>query len=69
MVSFRPKQPGTWSRIIAARRTAKYQNSLPTCFSLMNALAILIRVCRVCSANPFDRLASGGICDDFGTVP
>ena len=37
--SFRPNLPGTWFSIIAACRTAKYQNVRPTCFSVMNALA------------------------------
>ena len=53
MVSFRPNRPGTWFSIIAACHTAKYQNSRPTCFSVMNSIAIWIKVCHVRSDNPF----------------
>ena len=35
-------------------RTAKYQNSWPTCFSVMNARAIWTKVRHVRSANPFE---------------
>ena len=52
--SFRPNQPRTWFSIIYACRTAKYQNSCPTCFYVMNALAIWIKVCHVRSSNPFE---------------
>ena len=54
MVSFRPNWPGTWFNIIAEWRTARYQNSLPTCFSVINAIVIWIKVCHVRSANPFE---------------
>ena len=54
VVSFRPNRPGNWFSIIAACRTTKYQNYRPTCFSVMNALAILIRVQHVRSANPLE---------------
>ena len=54
MVSFRPNQPGTWFIIVAACRTAKYQNYRPTCFSMMNALVIWIKVRHVRSDNTFE---------------
>ena len=54
VVSFRPNFPGTWFSIISAWRTMKYQNSFPTCSSVMNALAICIKVRRVRSTNPFE---------------
>ena len=60
VLSFRPKRPGTWLSIITARRTAKYQNYLPTCFYVMYALAICIRVLHVCSSNPFEYLRPEG---------
>ena len=44
VVSFRPNRPGPWFSIIAACSTVKLQNSCPTCLSVMNALAILIKV-------------------------
>ena len=59
---FRTNQPGTWLSIIAAWQTTKYQNSLPTCFSVINALDIWIKVSHVCSANPSeDWLPSGEV--------
>ena len=54
VVSLSPNRPGTWFSIIYAWRTVKYQNYLPTCFSVMNALAIWIKVRHVRSANPFE---------------
>ena len=54
VVSFRSKRPGTWLSIVAEWQTAKDQNYLPTCFYVMNALAILIRVQHVRSANPLE---------------
>ena len=53
VVSFRPNQPGTWFSIISACHTTRYQNSRPTCFSVMNDLAIWIKICYLFSANPF----------------
>ena len=40
VVSFWTNCTGTWFGIIATWSTAKYQNSLPNCFSVINALAI-----------------------------
>ena len=54
VVSLRPSRPGTWFSIISACRTAKYQNSRPTCFSVINDCAIWIIVRQVCSAKPFE---------------
>ena len=54
VVSFRPNCPGTWFNIIAEWRTARYQNSLPTCFSVMNALVIWIKVRHVHYVNPLE---------------
>ena len=54
MVIFRPNCPGTWFGIISAWLTTNYQNACPTCFSVMNALAIWIKVCHVRSANIFE---------------
>ena len=53
VVSFMPNRPGTWFSIIAACRTAEYQNYRPTCFSVINALTVWIKVRHVRSANPF----------------
>ena len=54
VVSLRPSQPWTWFRIMADFCTAKYQNSRPTCFSVMNSCAIWIIVRHVRSANTFE---------------
>ena len=61
VVSFRPNCPGTWFSVIAVWRTAKYQNSRPTCFSVMNALAIIIKVRHVHSASPFKYWSPVGV--------
>ena len=47
-----PNRPGTWFSIIAAWRAANYKKYLPTCFSVINDLAIWIKVRHVRSANP-----------------
>ena len=54
VVSLRPISSGTLFSIIAACRTAKYQNYRPTCFSVINACAIWIIVRQVLSADPFE---------------
>ena len=59
-MSFKPKRPGTWLNIIAAWQTVKYQNSLPTCFYVINDLAIWIRVCHVRSTNTFEDWSPAG---------
>ena len=53
VASLRPNLPSTWFSIIDAWRTAKYQNSCPNCLSVMNALAIWIKVRHVNSDNTF----------------
>ena len=60
VVSLMPSRPGTSFSIIAAWRTAKYHNSRPTCFSVINARAIWIIVRQVCYANPFEDLRPAG---------
>ena len=60
MVSFRPNRPGTWFSIIASWQTAKYQNYLLNCFSVLNALAIWIKVRHVRSDNPFEDCCTAG---------
>ena len=60
VVSFRPNWPGTWFSIITEWRTVKYQNSLPTCFSVMNDLDIWIKVRHICSNNTFKDLSPSG---------
>ena len=54
VVRLRTNQPRTWFSIIAAWRTAKYQNYILTCFYVMNALDIWIKVRYVHSDNPFE---------------
>ena len=54
VVSLRHNRPGTWFSIIAACRTAKHQNSRPTCFYVMNARSIWVKVIHVRYANPFE---------------
>ena len=54
VVSFRPNRPGTWVSIIAAWHTANYQNYCPNFLSVMNSLAIWIKVRYVRYANPFE---------------
>ena len=61
VVSFRPNRPGTWFSIISSWRTVKYQNSLPTCFYVMNALAIWIKVRHVRLANPSEDWRLAGV--------
>ena len=53
VVGLRSSRPGILFIIVAACHTAKYQNSRPTCFSVMNACAILIQVRHVRSSNIF----------------
>ena len=60
VVSFRPNQPGTWFSIIAVWRTAKYQNYRPNFFSVMNDLAIWIKVRHVRSDNIFKKWCPEG---------
>ena len=60
VVSLRPSQPGTEFSIIAAWRTVKYQNSWPTCFSVINACAIWIMVLQLRSDSPFGDWRSAG---------
>ena len=50
---FKPNCPGTWFSVISAWRNARYQNFRLTCFSVINSLAICIKVRHVHSANPF----------------
>ena len=54
MVSLRPSRQGPLLSIIAACRTAKYQDYRPTCFSMMNASVIWMKVRHVCSINLFE---------------
>ena len=54
VVSLRPSWPGTWFSIIAACRTAKYQNYRTTCFSVMNDRVIWIKVRHVRSTTPLE---------------
>ena len=54
IVSLSPSLSGTCFSIIAAWRTAKYQNYRPTCFSVINARAIWVIVRQVRSSNPFE---------------
>ena len=60
VVSFRPNRSGTWFSIIAAWHTAKFKNYLPTWFSVMNALAIWIKLRHVRLANPFEDMRPSG---------
>ena len=53
VMSLRTSWPGTWFIIISVCCTVKYQNCRHTCFSVMNARAIWIKVRHVRSANPF----------------
>ena len=53
MVSLRPNRPGNLFIIITACRTTKYQNYRPTCFYVMNARVIWIKVRHVRSDNLF----------------
>ena len=53
VVSLRSSRPWTWFSIVAACRTAKYQNYRPNFFYLMNACAISIKLRHVRSANSF----------------
>ena len=54
VASFRPNWSGTWLIIILAWRNAKYQSSLPTRFSVTNALTIWIKVRHVRLAYSFE---------------
>ena len=54
VVGLRPIWPGTSFSIIAACHTNKYQHFRPTCFYVMSACVIWIKVCHVRSANPFE---------------
>ena len=58
--SFRPNRPGTWFSIIAECCTTGYQNYRPTCFSVINDLAIWIKVRHVRSDNPFEDWSPAG---------
>ena len=60
VVSLMPSRPGTWFSIIAAWHTAKYQDSRPTCFLVINDRAIRIIVLQVRSANPFEDWRTSG---------
>ena len=60
VVSLRPSWPGNWFSTISACCTAKYLHSRLTCFYLMNACAIWIRVRNVHSANPFEDCRPAG---------